>query len=316
MILNDVGKYMLSEPLYEGIRVILNFTDEQYTPEYIQGISGAAFRIGGICPCAPTCTYAIEPIDFVKMLGHRAEHMEIGKEASERENILKKIKKEIDGGRPMLVWHAFTSYEWDVVCGYDEKEKLLYGRGSYAGLNEYAAADEKRFLNCDICPGVIFIGPKVSSFDAKKAEINSLKEAVAHAFSEKNADKVDGGEWVFLEGIKAYQRWYEDYRSPEKKRTAGDSYCFSVYKTTHRAAAGYLREIAPKYKNAEKYLIKAADHFQKEADALQKGDDLLSWDSPEGPDRENNIKTTEILKEACGQYILGINNIEKALINL
>ncbi len=316
MIINGVGKYKITEPLYEGIRVILNFPEEQYTPEYIQGISGAACRIGGICPCAPTCTYAVEPVDLIKMLGHKAEQIEIGKETDGRESILKKIKGEIDEGRPMLVWHAFTNYEWDVVCGYDEKKKLLYGRGSYAGLGEYATADEERFLNCDICPGVIFIGTKTSTFDAEKAEMNALKEAVDHACSEKNVDKMDGSEWVFLEGLKAYRRWYEDFRSPERKRTGGDSYCFSVYKTTHRAAAGFLREIAKKYENAEIHLLKAADYFQKEADTLQKGNKLLSWDSPEGPDLENNLKIAEILKEACEQYILGIKSIEMALNNL
>jgi len=316
MVLQGVGPYKVREPLFEGIRVILSFLHEQYTSEYIQGISGAAFRIGGICPCAPTCNYAIEPAALIKMLGFETEHIKTDKEVSMGKNTLKKIKEEIDKGHPVLVWHAFSNFEWDVVCGYSEKEKLFYGRGSYLGCKEYTSAEECRFLNCDICPGVIFIGQKVSSFNAENAEAAALKEAVKHACSKMNVDKINKNEWVFLEGMEAYKRWYMDFKSSEKKRTAGDSYCHSIYKATHRAAAGFLREIAQKYNKAEKYIIKSSEHFQKEADILEKANDLLSWNSPEGPDTENNMKISEIIKDACNQYISGIENMDKAICDL
>ena len=54
MVLQGVDRYRVTEPMFEGVRIILNYRGEQYSPEYIQGISGAAFRIAGICPCAPT----------------------------------------------------------------------------------------------------------------------------------------------------------------------------------------------------------------------------------------------------------------------
>jgi hypothetical protein len=315
MIINNVDKYRVVEPLFEGIRVILSCLKESYSPEYIQGISGAAFRIGGICPCAPTCTYAMEPIELIKMLGYDAKYIAIDKNSLENqgESILKQIKEEIKKMRPVLVWHAFTNYEWDVVCGFDDSKKLLYGRGSYLGDGEYASSEETRFLNCDNCPGVIFIGQKVSLFDAKKAEEKALREAVQHAHSEKNKDKIGDSEWVFLEGLNAYQRWINDFKSPEKKRTQGDSYCYMVYRTTHRAAAGFLREIAPKYTKAEKHLYKAAENFYNEADTLNNAHELLWWDSPEGPDLERNKKISDILSTACNQYTQGIKEIEAAL---
>ena len=47
------------DPLFEGIRVVLSYRGEAYSPAYLQGISGAAFRIAGICPCAPTSSFAM-----------------------------------------------------------------------------------------------------------------------------------------------------------------------------------------------------------------------------------------------------------------
>ena len=50
MILQCVDRYRVVEPLFEGIRVILSYRGENYSPAYVQGISGAAFRVAGICP--------------------------------------------------------------------------------------------------------------------------------------------------------------------------------------------------------------------------------------------------------------------------
>ncbi len=53
VVLDGVDRYRVIEPLFEGIRIILSHRGEEYSPAYIQGISGAAFRIAGICPCTP-----------------------------------------------------------------------------------------------------------------------------------------------------------------------------------------------------------------------------------------------------------------------
>jgi len=50
-----VDRYRVCEPLYECVRVVLAKRGEAYTPEYLQGISGAAFRIAGIMT-TPTAT--------------------------------------------------------------------------------------------------------------------------------------------------------------------------------------------------------------------------------------------------------------------
>jgi hypothetical protein len=324
VIIEGVDRYRVMEPLFEGIRIIMAYRGEKYSPAYIQGISGAAFRVAGICPCAPTCSLAMEPRDLVKLLGYEVEYVPLCGEGvdprKEVGKVLERVKSEIHEGRPVLLWHAFTNAEWDVVCGFDEKKGVLMGRGSYKGLDEYAVEDETRTIKCQhICPalGAIFIGEKKGDLDARKAEIASLREAVHHARSEKNKEKLCGREWALLEGLMAYDRWISDYRDdPGKKRGPGDSYCLGVYRSAHRAASEYLKEIAPKYPAAAENLERAAGHFAAETDVLGRCEGLLGWSSPEGPDVERNKRVAPLLQQARDNYALGIQEIEKALAKI
>jgi hypothetical protein len=50
MILQGVDRYQVVEPVFEGVRVILSYRGEPYSPAYIQGLAGTAFAVGGICP--------------------------------------------------------------------------------------------------------------------------------------------------------------------------------------------------------------------------------------------------------------------------
>jgi len=322
IVLDGVDRYRVIEPMFEGIRVILSHRGEKYSPAYIQGISGAAFRIAGICPCAPTCSFAMEPQDLIELLGYEVEYLPLSGEGIEPEKrvyeLVKRVKDEIRAGRPVLVWHAFTNAEWDVVCGFDDEKQQFLGRGSYAGNEqEYAVADETRTAKCGhICDplGVIIVGEKTGEFDERKAELVALREAVSHAHSRKNADKLGGDEWVFLEGFLAYDRWIDDFKNnPEKKRGSGDAYCYGIYKSTHQAASEFLKEIAPKYPEATKHLELAAKHFAAEVDVLGQGADLLWWQSPEGPDLERNAKAAELLSKARENYASGVEEIEFAL---
>jgi hypothetical protein len=206
--------------------------------------------------------------------------------------------------------------EWDVVAGFDDRQHLFLGRGSYAGADGYAEADQRRNVTClEMCPalGAILIGDRVAEFDARSAETAALQEAVRHAHSTEGQDRLSGDEWVMLHGLLCYDRWIDDWSSPEKVRTAGDSYCLGVYRSTHRAAAGFLREIAPKYPQAEAYLERAAVAFTVEADALDTAVPFLGWEAPEGPDAVRNDRLVPLLRQARDGYARGIGQIESAL---
>ena len=140
VLLPGVDHYRVTEPMSEGMRIILTYRGEPYSPAYVQGISGSAFRMAGICPCAPTCSNILEPADLARLFGYEAEWWPFqgGGLAEEKDpqEILARVKGEIRGGRPVLLWHAFTTAEWDVVCGFDNSQGIFYGRGSYLGLEE------------------------------------------------------------------------------------------------------------------------------------------------------------------------------------
>lgn len=261
MVLQSIDKYRVTEPMFEGVRIILSFLGERYSPAYIQGISSAAFRIAGICPCAPTCcaigeptdlsrlrSAATQPIDLLKLLGYESEHFTLSENNFDPEirinEMVKRVKDEIRKGHPVLVWNAFTYAEWDVVAGFDDNEEMFFGRGSYAGLNEYAKESYKRAKELQGIPalGAIYIGPKTGSFNSYQAEKLALEETVRHARSKNLNEQVCGNKWTFLEGIQCYNHWVDDFKNPQKARGPGDSYCYTVYRSTHRAAGSFLRK--------------------------------------------------------------------------
>lgn len=321
-VIKDVDRYRIMDPLFEGVRVVLSHRGESYSPPYVQGISGAAFRIAGICPCAPTSNAAMETQDLVELLGYEMEYVplhgvkiDLEKRAKE---VLSRLKGEIRVGHPVLLWHAFTNCEWDVVCGFDG-EGQLFGRGSYAGLDGYAKANEMRTISCsEICPalGAIFVGKKMGMFDAHKAEINALKEAVNHAHSRMNAELLGGEKWVMLEGLLCYDRWVSAFRSERPKiPDMGDRYCLGVYRSTHRAAADFLKELVPKYPDAKSNFESASKFFVEESEALNECANLLfpDWKLPKSLDRETNARAADLLKQARDSYAGGIGEIGHAL---
>ena len=316
MVKIDIDNYHFIDPMFEGIRIILSYKGEKYSPAYIQGISGQAFRIAGPCPCAPTCSVAMEPKQLIKLLGYKQSEQEIGwgiddsKMKSNTDLMIKKVKESIEAKQPVLVWHAFTNAEWDVVCGYDDTEGVFLGRGSYFGNKELTKAKQTRPAEAvSICPayGALFIGEKVGAFDARAAELAALNETVRHAHNSANC--LSGPEH---EGLAAYDDWINAFKKPDKKRDNGDSYTYGVYRSTRSAASPFLKEIAVKYPRLKSNLLKAASEFEKEVAELDKAEKMIWWDSPE-LDPARNEKLWPILAKAREHYAKGISFIEKCL---
>jgi hypothetical protein len=361
VVIDGVARYQVNEPLFECVRVVLTHRGAPYSADYLQGISGAAFRIAGICPCAPTCSVAMETQQVPKLLGYDLRFLtlascgvkweKLGKLADLYGAMSKKpgwtgelpeekdladpdlktlrnalvvmqdaVKEELRHGRPVVLWHAFTNAEYDVVTGYDDATGEWLGFGSYgAKPTEYAHATRFRTLQSAYIggwPSAILIGNKTGDVDLRALEIAALREAVKHARSEKNADQIGKKDWVFLEGLHCYENWIVQWGKADKKRDVGDAYCYGVYRDTHRAAAGFLREIAPRYPAADTLLRRAADSFQAEADVLKEAGPLLGWAAPAGPDAARNKRVVELLQQARRHYAAGIEGIAQALAQI
>jgi hypothetical protein len=318
-----MDRYHVMDPMFESARVAMSYLSEPYSPAYVQGISGAAFRIGGICPCAPTCACAMDTQALLQLFGYQIEHLSLCEEGMDPEQevhaVIERVKDQIRAGRPALVWHAFTWAEWDVVAGFDDETHQFLGRGSYAGLDGYATADQGRMATCGaICPplGAILVGDRTGAYGARAAEVAALQEAVAHAHSTENVDKLGKEGWVMLYGLACYDRWISDFETdPPRLPTMGDRYCFGVNRSTHRAAAGFVREMGLKYPDGKEPFERAAVDFIAEADALNKAADMLfpNWELPPEPSRETNDRAAALLRAARDNYARGIDEIESAL---
>jgi hypothetical protein len=331
VVLGNVDHYRVAEPLFEGVRVILNARGETYSPAYVAGISGAAFRIAGPCPCAPTCDAAMWPGDLVKLFGYEVERVEMGGPSDDPKanlaKVMDRVREEIRSGRPVLAWNAFTTAEYDVVCGFDDETGEVIGRGSYEAMRtgEYAHAPQSRIAENYVAPalGIVIVGRKVGSFDARAAELAALKEAVAHAHG--IATTLPG----MPSGLRCYDAWIASYekrgtltraRSRDEKQDLGwvkalppdDGYPFIIFPSTHRAAADFLAEIAPKYPEATPYLGLASEHFAKEAAALGAARAVLG-DRKSEPAEEQCARVAGHLSEARAMYSLGIDEIAAAL---
>jgi hypothetical protein len=132
-------------------------------------------------------------------------------------------------------------------------------------------------------------------------------------------DKLDDEGWVMLYGLACYDRWIRDFQTdPPRLPTMGDRYCFGVNRSTHRAAAGFVREMAAKYPEGKDSFERAASYFVGEADALNEAADMLfpGWELPQEPSRETNDRAATLLRTARDNYARGIDEIGNALAAL
>lgn len=316
-ILENVDVYKVYDPVFESVRIVVNYMGESYSHQYIQGISGSAFRIATGCPSRPTSCNMMWITGLIRLLGY--EYREYHCFGPNKENLMDEmvtaVRAQIDAGKPALVWHALTSAEWDVVCGYDEENKLFYGRGTNRGFDSNNCEPwDRAAMAVKICPafGAITIGAKTDVLDARKAEIAALRDAVAHARTVK--EKPEAGGWYSYEGIQSLRKWSEAFSNQGKARDLADAYCFLVYRSTHGTAAGFLREIAPNYSAAaSELLLKAAGILEKEAKIFSQCSPYLGFDSPWGVDEERSRMVAPLLSETADLYEKAMENLEKAL---
>jgi hypothetical protein len=260
----------------------------------------------------------MQPQQLIRLLGYGYE--ECPYDDANRDASLKRmtdaVRESIDSGIPVLVWNAFTNCEWNLVTGYDENEKVFYGRVPWRdGKDDYEKASWDKSKEEAGLVGLlaVIIKGKSGSLNRREAELAALKEAMRHANDRENTDRINIGKWVFLQGKAAFNRWADDFSSPGKERGPGDAYCIDIYSSCHAKAGEFLRGIAENYPSAASLISEAAQYFDKEAACLQKLIPLLAWNSPWGADAKRNAEAHPILKEASEDYSKAIDMLESAL---
>jgi hypothetical protein len=321
VVIENVDCFRVCEPSFEGVRVVLDALGDHYSPAYIQGISGAAFRFGGPCPCAPNCSAQMSTTDLLKLLGYEYEQDILGwtgdVEDAKRNivTLIPKVKQSIDAGRPVLLWYAFVDTAYEVVTGYDDARGVFLGRHMYQGEGDGLAEGKQDRAQeaAAFCPafGALFVGAKTRALDAPAAEIAALREAVRHAH---DSEVYEGPGRPDMVGLRAYNRWAAKFEDAAATRSPGDSQCYQVYRSTHRSAGEFLAEVAPRHPAAD-LLTRAAAEFRAEADALDEAEPLLAWQSPEH-DAARNEALAPLLARARDHYAAAIALIEQALPSL
>ena len=193
--LPGVAAYEVVEVNFEALRLALNFLGEDYRPAYFHGIAGTIFRIGGICPCAPTCTMAMDLPQLAQALGYGCETITYGDSTSDADvsRMVEAVRESIDGGVPAIVWNAYTPCEWNLVAGYDEVKKVFYGRGPWDKEGYAKKPWDQAKENAGLTGILAYIlKSKTGSLDRRQAEVAALQEAVRHANDRENTDKLNG----------------------------------------------------------------------------------------------------------------------------
>jgi len=320
VVIPGVDRSRAREPMYEGVRIVLSHMGERYSPAYIQGISGGAFRIAGICGCAANCSLQMDTPNLIKLLGYEYEQHILGwtgdVDDAKRNMValIPRIKESIRAGRPVLLWYGFADTAYEVVVGYDDKKGVFLGRHMHQGPRDgLAEAKQTRAEEAaSVCPafGAIFIGKKTGKLNRRAAEIAALKEAVRHAHDAKVSVKGPP-----RSGLACYDEWVRTFQRDDAKRSPGDAYCRLVYGSTHRLAGQFVKEIAGRHARASEHLLRAAREFDAEADALDEAEPLIGWRSPE-LDAERNRRVWPVLSRARERYAAAIAHIESALPSL
>jgi hypothetical protein len=119
-----------------------------------------------------------------------------------------------------------------------------------------------------------------------------------------------------LDGLACYGRWIDEMRGDADWLPGmGDRYCMGVYRSTRRAAATFLREIAPRYPEADLPFQVAATQSELEAAALHACAEHLfpDWQIPKSLGTDERLTAAHLVNQAREGYARAIDELERGL---
>jgi len=182
-----------------SMQLCLNALGENYTYDYLMGISGAAFRLHfdpKWCPSSTdaTCGFDISEVIF-KSFGIKVKFKKINHNSFlDIKALYSEIKTQIDLGRPIVALNLMGYMDWGIVTGYLKNEPGIICRTYYDETGEYSVASRAPWLN-------FFIGDKKNGLSKQELYKNSLKIAINLAET-KRFDE-------YYSGFHAYEKWID-----------------------------------------------------------------------------------------------------------
>ena len=110
----NVDRFRACEPNLEGVRIILSFVGEQYSPAHIQGSLRVALRFAGPRPYAPNGSTQMSTTDVIRRLGCEYTECLLGRSGDvedAKENmvaLIPQIEDSVRAGWPVLLWPALA----------------------------------------------------------------------------------------------------------------------------------------------------------------------------------------------------------------
>jgi hypothetical protein len=236
-------------------QLALNTLGEDYTYEFLMGISGAAFRLHfhpDWCPSSADATtgFDVSRVLF-KSLGYKTELHKINdNNFDDIKDLYQKIIAQINMGIPIVAINLMSHTEWGIITGYLKNKPGILCRTYFDKTDEYTEAERAPWLS-------FFIGEKNKSQDEASLFKNSLEIAVQLAGTYKFEE--------YYSGFNAFDKWIVLLKVKPFKEHEVNLTIFNTLIDARQAAVRYLTLMKTKMKNGEQII----NQYQKEVDLLK-----------------------------------------------
>jgi hypothetical protein len=275
--------------LMGSLEAVLQYHGEAYDYVELMGLSGAAFRIriaypdsdrimgGRIHPgisvdasIGPHMQAVLDVVGFDREIDAQVFHGENGHRV-----VAARIEREIDRGRPVIAMNLQGASCWGVIAAYDASVPATDADGEGQGRRylgrTYYDPPGSGYLPAPRFPwDVYFIRRAGEPLLPEEAARRSIEGAVRLLETEQGT--VTGltawmGYWRpdYVNGLAAYAAWIEDLQDEEGIAELtppqflmywqGHAWMYDQLHDARRAAAAYLRRIAPRFGDREARLL-------------------------------------------------------------
>lgn len=274
-------------------QVALNAVGENYSYEYLMGISGTAFRFHfhpEWCPSAADVTtgFSVAKVLFYA-LGYQYDlHAIDDHKFTDIQKLYQRIIRQINSGIPIVAINLKVCPEWGVITGYLKNRPGIFCRTYFDESESYSMAEHAPWLS-------FFIGEKSPAPSGDIPIRNSLEHAVLLAETKQFEN--------YLSGFYALEAWIRSLRTyavPDQKEVfKHHEVNLTLYISlldTRRAAARFISSMGGLLDHAE-----AITHvYRQEVELLESGQEniLPSFQSdPEAWTPDVIVRQIEILNK-------------------
>jgi len=182
-----------------SVQLTLNALGENYSYDFLMGISGAAFRLHfhlDFCPSSADSTtgFDVSKILF-KSLGYNCDLFKIDDNNFEEiKTLYQKIIQQINDGKPIVAINLKVCPEWGIITGYLKSKPGILCRTYFDESEDYSLAEHAPWLT-------FFLREKGEPLENKELFLNSLKIAIQLAKTDSFED--------YHSGFNAFKKWIE-----------------------------------------------------------------------------------------------------------